>query len=343
MYIRRFFGREGIISNPSAFDPDYIPEEMPFREGQLEALAREITFFVRRGTPTNLFLWGPPGTGKTASVLKILGEASAVFTNLRTVYVNAWKYRTRMGILSEVARQMGIAVPVRGVSADTVFSSIEMRIEEERVVIALDEADRLAGSDVLYDLSRLGSRAMLITIANGRDFLSVLDPRITSTLFQSDIEYPPYTVPQLTEILRRRAEVGLVPGTWDEEVLRACAAVGFARGGDARIAIACLFNAAKLAEAEEAERIEVRHVKEARKGLSPQLDLEPKLAWIVEILKEKGPLTSSELYAEYSKRNPVTVRAFRNYLKELERMGIVEVERVRKRGNVRLVRLRQGI
>ena len=340
VYIRRYLDSEGIISNPTVFDLDYLPEEMPFREGELDAMAREVAFFVKKGAPTNLFLWGPPGTGKTASVRKILRESEAVFPGVRTAYVNVWNFRTRTGILTEIARQIGIPIPVSGVSYEFIYSSLLERLDG-KVIIALDEADRLLGNtDILYDLSRMGSRAMLITIANSKEFLTLLDARIISTLFQNEVEYKPYTVPQLTEILRRRAENGLYPNTWDDKILRICAAVGFSRGGDARIAITCLYNAAKHAEGRGASRIMEEDVKAVKGELSYRRDIDPKFLPIVELLSKNGPMTTGDLYREYSKSYPINERTFRNYIRELADRGIVEVKRLKKKGNVRLVQLR---
>jgi len=341
VYLRKYADVEGIILNPHVFDVDYVPDVLPFREGQLDEIAREVAYFVKRGLRTNLFLYGPPGTGKTASMRKILSEAQAVFPSVRTAYVNVWKYRTRAGILGEIARQLGIAVPLRGVSADHIMEFLEDFAERNKCLVVLDEADRLAGQyDVLYDLSRLGRKALLVTIANSREFLSTLDPRITSTLFQSSIEFPPYNVPQLTEILRQRAELGLKPGSYDEKILRACAAVGFSRGGDARVAIVCLANAAKEAEQRGRERIILDDVKRARDSMTLHRELDPKLRLIIEILSEFGPLTTSELYRRYSEKVPITERTLRNYINELQALGLIEVFRARRRGNVRIVKLK---
>ena len=339
MYLRRYV-EEGIILNPSVFDLDYLPEELPFREGQLDELAREVTYFVKRGVSTNLFLYGPPGTGKTASVRKILLEARTVFSNVKMAYVNAWRYRTRTGIIGEMASQLGIPIPLRGFSIGDAISSIERLSETYKIIVVLDEVDRLAGSEILYDLSRLGSHVMLITISNNPEFLSFLDPRILSTLFHTSIEYPPYTVFQLAEILKRRAELGLRPGSYDEKVLRAAASVGFARGGDARIAIMTLLNAAKIAESAGREKITLEDVKEAKNRVFLNRDLDPKLQVIVDILRSHGPMKSSELYEEFRKKVPVTERSFRNYIAELERLGVIETQRLRVRGNVRLVKLK---
>ena len=184
---------------------------------------------------------------------------------------------------------------------------------------------------------------VLITIANTENFLYTLDSRITSTLFSRKIVFDKYTVPQLKDILRERAKVALAEGSYDDNVLGMCAAIGWKRGGDARAAISCLREAAILAERQGDDKITVAHVR----AVEGQVDgaktslLDPKYRPIVDILREKGELTVSELYTEYVARTEqITMRAFRNYINELERMGVISVRRLPVRGNVRAVSLR---
>ncbi len=335
MYIRRFTGEErGILLNPQVFDPSYIPEELPFREEQMETIASEINMYIREGKATHLLLYGPPGTGKTVTLKKLLSEAEAVYS-VKTIYINGWKHRTTTSILTEMATKLGVGVSVRGMSTGRLLSIVEGGIEGP-LIVALDEVDRVSDQEILYELSRMG--IMFIGVANQLYFIYRLDPRIVSTLYGIKIEYKPYTVPQLTEILRRRAEAGLYPGTWNEEVLRGCAAVGFSRNGDARIAIECLYTAARIAE-REGDVITLDHVRRAKEMVGRPLDLDPKYMKIVEILRAEGPLTVKELYQRYVKYNPISIRAFRNYIRELERLNVISVQRLNRRGQVREVRL----
>ncbi len=338
MYISRYL-ETSIITNPFVFDPDYLPEELPYRDGQLDAMAREVAFFVKRGTATNLFLFGPPGTGKTASLRKIMQEATTIL-GIRTIYVNAWRARTPYNLLSEIIRQLGLPVPTSGKSITDLMDILGS--VGERLVVGVDEVDRLSNYDILYDLSRLGGNFMLITVANSRNFVAFLDRRIVSTLFQVEIEFPPYTVPQLVAILRKRAETGLRPGSYDETILRLCASVGFGLGGDARAAISCLFQAAKEADGAGRERITEEDVVAAKQKLKRHVDLDPQLEYIVEILME-GPKQIRDLYTAFSKRFSVSERTFRTYLRRLERLGLVEVKRLRVKGNVRVVYLKNSV
>ncbi len=334
-----FHEERGIIADPNVFDPSYVPVELPFREPQMREITAEVTYFIRGSPSSHLLLTGKPGTGKTASVKRVAEDLKMVRSDVLISYINCWKYPTKHSVLSEVARQAGIAVPIKGVAPEVILERIEQTTRNHKHIIILDEADRLKDKELLYVLSRMNN-TMLIVISNTKSFIYSIDPRIMSSLVQRTVEYPPYNVPQLTEILRKRALIGLYPGTYSEEVLRACASIGYGRGGDARIAINCLYSAAKIAEVEGSSSITIEHVKKVRLDMTTPYPLEPKYVHILNILRQRGPLTVGELYEEYSKVNPVSDRTFRKYLRELERLGMIYIERKRVKGNVRVVHIK---
>ena len=337
-----------ILVRPEVLDPDYVPDVLPFREPQLRDIATSIAYAVDGGRSTNLFAIGPPGTGKTASLRYVLRELRSYSPLVRQAYVNAWVHRSRFAVLSQIAVQIKSPVPRRGLAADEIFSSIVDTISSSRgAVIVVDEADRLSNAqDVLYDLSRLNEFVdvplVVITVANTDYFLSRLDPRVISTLFSRRVEFPKYTVPQLKTILYERAKLALAPNTYSDSVLGLCAAVAWKRGGDARVAISCLYEAAVAAESEGADRILPEHVRRVSDRVAvpePALS-DPRFEPIIEILREKGELRVRELYELYVQRGrKITPRAFRNYLRELESLGVIEIRRLPIRGNVRAVRL----
>ncbi len=343
--------RASILLRPEALDPDFVPEILPHREAFLKDIASTISYSLESGKSSNIFMVGPPGTGKTASVRYVLRELSSYSPLTFQTYINCWVYRTRYSIVSFLARSLKIPVPRRGVAPDEAYDRIFSKLNDARgAVIVLDEVDRLAreSSEVLYDFSRmhefLDVPVVVITIANTETFLYWLDPRIHSTLFSRKLEFAPYTVPQLKDILRERAKIALADGTYDENVLGLCAAIGWKRGGDARAAISCLYEAAVLAEREDADRITPEHVRRVSGSVpsARQDNLEPHLSAIVDLLRENGPMTVKKLHGLYCERvGRITPRAFRNYLRELEMLGIVELRRLPVRGYVREVRLKR--
>lgn len=343
--------RATILIRPEVLDTDYIPEVLPHREHLMRDIASTISYALDTGKSSNVFLVGPPGTGKTVAVRYILRELSSYSPLTFQTYINCWVYRTRYSIVSFLAKELKIPVPRRGVAPDEAYDRIFSRLNTYRgAVIVLDEVDRLSreSSEVLYDFSRLHEfldvPTVVITIANTENFVYRLDPRIHSTLFSRKLVFEQYTVPQLKDILRERAKVALADGSYDDNVIGLCAAIGWKRGGDARAAISCLYEAAVLAEREGVERITPAHVYrvEGRVELARHENLDPRYVPIVEILRENGELTVKELYEEYVKRaDQITLRAFRNYISELESLGVVETRRLNVRGYVRAVRLKE--
>jgi len=69
-----------IFKNRETLRPDYIPDELPHRDKEIYKLA-EILFhpLLRGDRPSNVFIYGYPGTGKTATtkhVFKAIKEKS---------------------------------------------------------------------------------------------------------------------------------------------------------------------------------------------------------------------------------------------------------------------------
>ncbi len=339
-----------IIRDARALDPNFVPDVLPFRDAHLKEIASTIAYSLDAGASANIFVVGPPGTGKTASVKYVLRELSSYSPLTFQTYINCWIYRSRFSIISALAESLRVPVPRRGYAPDEAYSRIFERLSDYRgAVIVLDEVDRIASasSDVLYDFSRMHSFVdaplVLITIANTENFLYSLDPRILSTLFSKKLQFDRYTVPQLKEILRSRARLALFEGTYDDNVLGLCAAVGWKRGGDARASISCLREAAVLAERSGDGKITVSHVRAVESSVkgSRYASVDAKLRPILDILMERGELTVSELYKEYISRcEKITMRAFRNYINELLSLGLIRVRRLPVRGNVRAVSLR---
>ncbi|MCK4970026.1 MAG: AAA family ATPase, partial [Thermoplasmata archaeon] len=66
--IRPIFKKDRDILRPS-----YIPENLPHRRKQIEALASILATALQGSRPSNILIFGKTGTGKTA-VMKYLGK-----------------------------------------------------------------------------------------------------------------------------------------------------------------------------------------------------------------------------------------------------------------------------
>src|SRR5207247_10127979 len=106
---------------------------------------------------SNLFLVGPTGTGKT-SVAKWILETT--FQG-QSAYVNCWKYQTVHDVLSELLLTFQIPVFGRESTSD-LATKFEKIARKKKVIVFLDEADRVRDADVFYHLIRSGAGKVLV-------------------------------------------------------------------------------------------------------------------------------------------------------------------------------------
>lgn len=352
--------KDEIFKDERPLQPEYLPEVLPHREGQVQEIAFSLRGAAKGDRPENVLIIGPPGTGKTSTVRFVFRQLSEFSQRVSPIYINCWEFSTRHGILTEIAMRLGTFVPRRGIATDEIIAEIVavLRREKRIPVIALDEIDRLFANrsceeKVLYDILRAGENFEtpigVIGITNSREFMVRVDTRIRSSLAQREIEFRPYTPAQLKDILQERARLAFVDGVLAEEVVPLCAAHAAKNGGDARLAIAMLWKAGKLAEKEGARRVEAVHCKGAfssavRKVTDERLEgLNAVERRILELARESEGLTSGELYALLSREFDETDRTVRNYLQKLAALKLIKMDVREKtkgqRGLTRIIRL----
>jgi cell division control protein 6 len=284
-----------IFKNREYLRPTYTPEELPHREEQIHQLARILAAPLRGETPSNIFIYGKTGTGKTATVKHVVKELERVGDRaprkVEVVYINCEVVNTQYRILATIANvfldkmrerygreylgSLGLCeqVPMTGWPTDQVYSCFFNAIDHggQLAVIVLDEIDKLvqkSGDEVLYNLTRMNSdlkkaKVSIIGISNDLNFMGYLDPRVRSSLSEEEQVFPPYNGLQLKDILERRAAMSFVDGTLNGGVIALCAAHAAREHGDARRALDLLRVAGELGEREGCEAITVEHVRKA--------------------------------------------------------------------------------
>lgn len=275
----------------------YVPENLPHREEQIDKLARIWVAPLRGETPSNVFIYGKTGTGKTATVKYLMEELEGVASDLsreiEVSYLNCEVVDTKYRVLATLANNVreelidGVdvedlsdfpdEVPMTGWPTDEVYENLVELLDyrEQFIIVILDEIDRLVSkgtSDVLYLLSRLNSdltnaKVGVVGISNDLEFASDLDPRIKSSLGEEEVVFPPYNAPQLEDILEERSEKGFSDGILEDGVIRLCAAHAARKHGDARKALDMLRNAGEIAEEEKSKKVTTSHVTKASKKI----------------------------------------------------------------------------
>jgi len=334
---------KGVFRNEDAFNPEFLPEEVIGREAEVREMAFNLKPAGEKRRPTSMVLYGPPGTGKTCCTRHVLKELTEYTQRAEPIYINCWRHSTRTAVLSVILEKFDAIMPRRGISSEELLQrTVELVRKSGKIpIVVLDEADALIDeeeSGIFYDLLRMGETEKLnvgvIAITNREDMLSLLDRRIRSSLMQAEVEFKRYAPGELKDILRDRAKVGLVPGSWDEEALGVCAAFAGKNGGDARIGITLLWLAGRRAEAgsghitvkevEESKNKVLQEIKEKREEL---LDEEDRA--LMGFIKKKGRATSGEIYSVFK---GVSERSVREHLGKLGSMGLLETESITEEG-----------
>lgn len=359
-----------IIKDKRVLRDSYIPYTLPGREEQIFQFSRILADLLVDQPPSDVAFIGKPGTGKTAVAKHVIKKYGKEYPNLRArfAYINCSQATTAYRVLYQLNRSLGVLVPPSGYPFDALWDKFieAYTSSNSRLLVVLDEVDLLVrrdGGRLLYALTRLNYdlpedlSISLVVISNTMDFLERLDPRERSSFEPNRLQFPPYNQPQLYQILRQRADLGLKVGTWDDEALQYIASRVAQESGDARRAIDILRMAAELAENERAEKLTKEHAIRAVESVDEEevsitvrtLPLHHRLilAAIADVLERPGirPGTGN-IYKAYERRakfyglRPLTMRRVSGILRELESQGLIEIEMQYggARGNTKVVK-----
>jgi len=346
---------KSLITNREILHFTYIPDTIPHRNTEQEQITQTLIPILKHSRPSNLLVYGKPGTGKTLVVKKILSQIQKRVekTNfpIKLVYANSKEETTLYGLLVSFGRELGLGekeLPSTGLAISEVFKRLLKTIEENHynVVFVIDEIDHLVylvsktGNDVLYQLTRANERLKkatltLVGISNDLTFKERLDPRVISSLGEEEIVFTNYTVEQLKKILEDRIQLAFIKGAIEESSLNLCAAMAGREHGDARRAIDLLRVAGEIAEREQSNIVKEEHVRKASQKIEEDKEttalrsypLHEKLL-IIAVMKASG-FSTGEIYTAYKslckviRQKELTQRRITQMLSDVELSGII--------------------
>ena len=350
-----------LFKDERALYAEFQPESLPCRENEINEVVFSLQPVAKAQKPRNMFLYGAPGTGKTAVVKHVLKQLQEFTGRAKGILINCFEFNSRHAVLSEIALRLGSAIPRRGVSVDETFSSVieELLSSKAIPIIVLDEADQLLaqkeGSTLLYELLRLPSEKGIllgaIIVSNNSDLIAGLEERVRSSLNAQQLPFERYSPQQLKQILSERCETAFLQGAVEKEAIALAAAHAAKLGGDARIAIDSLLQAGRLAEKNNSAKLKPEHLREIFDSVD-RVSLEKRIAYLNEselsvmrAIAEFGSceITSGALYEKYSKKNsnPLTLRRFRDIVTKLGDMRLISLQEssVEGKGKTRKITL----
>lgn len=287
-----------IFLDRSKLSARYIPNELHHREKEMSLL---LTMFKDSYIKPDAFLFSTPqiigrsGIGKTSTIIKFSNMLESEFTKagltLKVAYINLKlqggnKYAVYRFLLEKIAPEL----PSQGLSAEEMLRYLLSYLYENKLytLIILDEIEFLLRSNkdsgIIYDFTRLNEFDLskhcnvigVIFIARSTDFHDKIDSSELSTLGRIPIEFLPYSVEQISDILVTRSSESFNPKVVGTDIIDEVSLITTSSqvGGDVRYALDLLLYAGNLAETNGSDRITLEQIRKVHGYNRPSITIE---------------------------------------------------------------------
>jgi len=349
-----------VLQNPIYKNRDVLyallpPTGLLHRTEQKNELIMELAPILMNSAVSCVFVYGNPGTGKTAVITELMEELAeeAKKRNIKLLkaYVNCSENRTETTILVDVLSQLnpGKTYPRIGWTRSKAVAEFAKSLNEIKtnIIVVLDEVDyalKESGDDIIYRLSRINdsvqSKVSTLLISNDVRVADYIKPRTQSTLGRVKVIFSPYTAEELTDILKDRVKNAFNKDVVSEQVVQKIAEIEASRGGDARKALELVDSCAKIAIAKNTVKVTLDLVDEADKLLEKDtiftlvstLTKHQKLLYLAMVQSNSNELDGGKVYKMYGevcvKQNvePLSIRSIRTFLVNFSEVGLIKSE-----------------
>ncbi len=361
-FFEEFLHNESLFANRSVLLSSYMPEAISHRDKEINKIAGILAPALKQEKPSNLFIYGNTGTGKTLTTKHVINNLDEISKQknipLKTIYVNCKLKRvadTEYRLIAQLAYALGKSTPPTGLPTDEIYKIFYGAVEKEKcvVLLVLDEIDQIikrAGDGVIYNLTRINeelknSQIAMIGISNDTTFIENIDARAKSSLSEEDILFSPYNAIEMQKILKERAAKAFKEGVIEQGVIEKCAAYAAREHGDARKAIELLRVSGEIAERTKSKTVTTEHIDEAEEKLEKDkifdiVKAQPKqfqaVLFSILSVRSNSLIYTSEVYESYKKLcfrvglRPLTQRRVSDIICEYELIGIINTKTISK-------------
>ena len=286
-----------ILQNEQLLNSRHVPDKIIARDDQMQAIANNLSAILRHGEPSNMYIWGDTGVGKTITVKYVLNTLTEGLKTegkdilIDTVVIDCPAIRSEIPACIEILTQLtGISMKP-GLQfyyyLNDIWKLIERKAKDHAfytLIIFFDEIDSFDAPDnILYQFSRALAHQKIaasnvaigiIAASNQKDFLNKLRPNVLSSAKFRYCDFPNYNEDELYEILQLKKEA-FVEGAISDDMIRYCAKnVADRYHGDARHSLDILYEAAKIVIQNDGTKITKECMDAAEKVVNDRVTLE---------------------------------------------------------------------
>lgn len=321
---------ETLFKNELALDPSFQPKLVPHRENENKYIATCIKPLFEKRSGKNLLIHGSQGIGKTLACKKVLEELEEKTNDIIQIYINCWKKDTSYKAVVEICSLIGYKL-IQNKKTDELIEILTQKLNKKSVVFVLDEIDKLTDYSFLYSILEDIYRKTIIMITNDKEFLHKLEPRLKSRLIPELLEFKPYSLSEIQDILKQRMDYAFHPNIFDKNSFEKIAEKTFELK-DIRIGLFLLKEAGNTAEEKASRKILEEHALKAItkiKDYQKPLQLDEDELQILELVKQNQEKTTPELFEIYQQKGGCkTDRTFHRKLKNLEKAKLISIQEI---------------
>lgn len=319
---------ETIFKEQLVLDYDYLPHIIKFRENQQQQIANIIKPLFSSKMSSNILITGSPGIGKTVCCRHILREMENFSNRIYGIYVNCWKQDTPFKVLVEICHQLDYKW-IANKKTNELMSEISKIINKKAAVIILDEIDKIKEEQIIYQLLEDLFKKCLILVTNKQEFLATLDPRTRSRLIPEIIEFKPYSFQETYDILNERKKFAFFDNVLDNNLFEQIAQKSFYEK-DIRIGLFLLKESGNATELRSSKKISQEDIDKTISKISTfqqtKLILDDEEKELLNLIKQKPGINSSEIYPIYNEKFNKTDRTFRRKISTLKEFDLIDVK-----------------
>ncbi|MBI4983296.1 AAA family ATPase [Candidatus Woesearchaeota archaeon] len=335
---------ESIFRDSVALDYDFQPKLVKYRENEQMRFAMVVRPLLQGHNGRNLFIYGPPGVGKTTACKHVLRELEEETDEVHTVYINCWKENTTFKIFIRICEDLGYKF-IQSKKTSELFGIIKQHFNKKPVVFIFDEMDKLEDHDFLYSILEDIYRKSVIVLTNYQDYYSELDERIRSRFSPEFLPFRAYNEAEIVGILKQRRDFAFVPDCWDEEafteIVEKCTELQ-----DVRVGLYLMREAGIIAEERSSRKVALAHVAEAMKKvdefhIKPKDGLDQELQLILDLVRDHNGKKIGDIYAAYAEMGgEMSYKSFQRRITKLQEGRFIALEKsAGKEGNTTIVNL----